>query len=50
MKKEMKTLQCEECGYIGYYGFQEGDNNATISREKQEEETVNIIDKFLESI
>lgn len=37
-------------GYFGYYGFQEGDNNATISREKQEEETVNIIDKFLESI
>lgn len=37
-------------GYFGYYGFQEGDNNATISREKQEKETVDIIDKFLKSI
>lgn len=32
---------------FGYYGFQFGDNTATISRERQQEETAKIISNFI---
>ncbi|MGL6297740.1 MAG: alpha/beta hydrolase [Methanobacteriaceae archaeon] len=36
--------------YFGDYGFQSGDNNASISQATQENETVNLILKFFESL
>lgn len=34
-------------GQFGYYGFQLGDDSATISREKQQEETLRHILNFI---